>query len=209
MSDSSTGDTTYEIKVADGGYIDGLTVIEDDGTSADYAFRYENEAELEASRIAAAAAAESANAAKAAIEANEEARKTAEDERAAKEAQRQSGFSASKKACDEQTALAKSATDQARQSKAAADDAAARANAAAAAAKPYYIQQAEPERTKRVDGMLWVKVNESKKSVDALARWDAGKTGNAIFPGEQTVPGNKTVVDIPGAWTLFDDHRIA
>jgi len=141
MSDS-TGDATYEIKVADGGYIDGLTVTGDDGTSADYTFRYENEAELEASRIAA-------------------------------------------------------------------DEAAARANAAAAAAKPYYIQQAEPERTKRVDGMLWVKVNESKKSVDALARWDAGKTGNAIFPGEQTVPGNRTVVDIPGAWTLFDDHRIA
>ena len=203
MSDS-TGDATYEIKVADGGYIDGLTVTGDDGTSADYTFRYENEAELEASRIAAHAAAESANAAKAAIEANEKAREDAEETRAAKEAQRQSGFSASKKACDEQTALAKSATDQARQSKAAA-----RANAAAAAAKPYYIQQAEPERTKRVDGMLWVKVNESKKSVDALARWDAGKTGNAIFPGEQTVPGNRTVVDIPGAWTLFDDHRIA
>lgn len=203
MSDS-TGDTTYEIKVADGRYIDGLTVTEDDGTSTDYVFRYENEDELEASRAAADAAAGAANAAKAAVEANEEARKTAEKARAESEAQRQSSFSASKKACDEQTALAKSATDQARQSKTAADEAAARANAAAATAKPYYIQQAEPERTKRVDGMLWVKVNESKKSVDAFERWDAGKTGNAIFPGEQTVPGSKTVVDIPGAWATFN-----
>lgn len=196
MSDS-TGDTTYEIKVADGRYIDGLTATEDDGTSTDYVFRYENEAALEASRAAADAAAGSANAAKAAVEANEEAR-------AESEAQRQSSFSASKKACDEQTALAKSAADQARQSKAAADEAAARANAAAATAKPYYIQQAEPERTKRVDGMLWVKVNESRKSVDAFERWDAGKTGNAIFPGEQIVPGSKTMVDIPGAWATFN-----
>ena len=83
-----------------------------------------------------------------------------------------------------------------------ANSAAQAASAAAGNAKPYYFQAAEPARSKRVDGMLWLQTNESAKTAVAK-RWDAGLPGKAVFPGDSTMPGDSTVIDEIGAWTQF------
>ena len=71
------------------------------------------------------------------------------------------------------------------------------------ATKPYYMQAAEPARDKRVDGMLWLKTNESTKKIAAFNRWDANLPGKAVFPGTSTMPGTSTIIDEIGAWTTF------
>lgn len=85
----------------------------------------------------------------------------------------------------------------------AATAAAKQANAAASAAKPYYMQAAEPARDKCVDGMLWMQTNESAKRIAAFNRWDANLPGTAIFPGATTMPGTTTMPSDIGAWTQF------
>lgn len=120
MADENTGGTLTEVKVSEGEYIDGLTVTLKDGSVKDFPFKYENEAALETSRIKADAAAKAANEAKAAVEANEEQRKTRESE-----------FAKAKKAAEDQTVEAKKAAEAANKAKELADDATELANTAA------------------------------------------------------------------------------
>lgn len=93
--------------------------------------------------------------------------------------------------------------DAANRAASAANAAAKQANAAAGATKPYYMQAAEPSRDKRVDGMLWLKTNESTKKIAAFNRWDAGLPGTALWPGATTFPSDSTFPDGSGAWTPF------
>lgn len=93
--------------------------------------------------------------------------------------------------------------DAANRAASAANAAAKQANAAAAATKPYYMQAGEPVRDKRVDGMLWLKTNESTKKIAAFNRWDAGLPGTALWPGATTFPSDSTYPDEKGAWTAF------
>lgn len=93
--------------------------------------------------------------------------------------------------------------DAANRAASAANAAAKQANAAAGATKPYYMQAAEPSRDKRVDGMLWLKTNESTKKIAAFNRWDAGLPGTALWPGATTFPSDSTYPDEKGAWTPF------
>lgn len=93
--------------------------------------------------------------------------------------------------------------DAANRAASAANAAAKQANAAAAATKPYYMQAGEPARDKRVDGMLWLKTNESTKKIAAFNRWDAGLPGTALWPGATTFPSDSTFPDEKGAWTAF------
>ena len=134
MADENTGGTLTEVKVSEGDYIDGLTVTLKDGTSKDYPFKYENEEALETARIDADAAAKAANEAKAAVEANEEQRKTGEATRVSNEKTRESEFAKAKKAAEDQTAEAKKAAEAANKAKELADDATELANTAAGAA---------------------------------------------------------------------------
>ena len=93
--------------------------------------------------------------------------------------------------------------DAANKAASAANAAAKQANAAAAATKPYYMQPGEPARGKRVDGMLWLKTNESAKRIEAFNRWDANLPGTALWPGSTTFPSDTTYPDEKGAWTPF------
>lgn len=93
--------------------------------------------------------------------------------------------------------------DAANKAASAANAAAKQANAAASATKPYYMQAAEPARDKRVDGMLWMQVNEGTKKIAAFNRWDAGLPGTALWPGSATFPSDSTFPDDKGAWTPF------
>lgn len=93
--------------------------------------------------------------------------------------------------------------DAANKAASAATAAAKQANAAASATKPYYMQAAEPARDKRVDGMLWLKTNESTNKIAAFNRWDAGLPGTALWPGATTFPSSTTYPDQIGAWTPF------
>ena len=93
--------------------------------------------------------------------------------------------------------------DAANKAASAATAAAKQANAAAAATKPYYMQAAEPARDKRVDGMLWLKTNESTHKIASFNRWDAGLPGTALWPGATTFPSDTTFPDEKGAWTPF------
>ena len=93
--------------------------------------------------------------------------------------------------------------DAANRAASAATAAAKQANAAASATKPYYMQAAEPARDKRVDGMLWLKTNESTKKIAAFNRWDADLPGTALWPGATTFPSDSTYPDEKGAWTAF------
>ena len=131
MADENTGGTLTEVKVSEGEYIDGLTVTLKDGSVKDFPFKYENEAALETSRIKADAAAKAANKAKAAVEANEEQRKTGEATRVSNEETRESEFAEAKKAAEDQTAEAKKAAEAANKAKELADDATELANTAA------------------------------------------------------------------------------
>ena len=131
MADENTGGTLTEVKVSEGEYIDGLTVTLKDGSVKDFPFKYENEAALETSRIKADAAAKAANEAKAAVEANEEQRKTGEATRVSNEETRESEFAKAKKAAEDQTAEAKKAAEAANKAKELADDATELANTAA------------------------------------------------------------------------------
>ena len=131
MADENTGGGLTEVKVSQGEYIDGLTVTLKDGTSKDFPFKYENEAALETSRIEADAAAKAANEAKAAVEANEEQRKTGEATRVSNEKTRESEFAKAKKAAEDQAAEAKKAAEAANKAKELADDATELANTAA------------------------------------------------------------------------------
>lgn len=90
-----------------------------------------------------------------------------------------------------------------------ATSAANAANATTKYAKPYYMQQAEPARDQRVDGMLWIPTNEATHMVSTLKRWDANEVGNAIYPSNTTICGDTSVIDIEGAWTTFSLPRIA
>lgn len=134
MADENTGGTLTEVKVSEGEYIDGLTVTLKDGSVKDFPFKYENEAALETSRIKADAAAKAANEAKAAVEANEEQRKTGEATRVSNEETRESEFAKAKKAAEDQTAEAKKAAEAANKAKELADDATELANTAAGGA---------------------------------------------------------------------------
>lgn len=104
---------------------------------------------------------------------------------------------------DSSAASADANADAANRAASAATAAARQANAAAAATKPYYMQAAEPPRDKRVDGMLWLKTNESTKKIAAFNRWDAGLPGTALWPGATTFPSDSTFPDEKGAWTAF------
>lgn len=104
---------------------------------------------------------------------------------------------------DSSAASAGANADAANRAASAANAAAKQANAAAASTKPYFIQQNEPERSKRVDGMLWMQTNENTKRIAAFNRWDANLPGTAIFPGATTMPGTTTMPSDIGAWTQF------
>lgn len=93
--------------------------------------------------------------------------------------------------------------DAANRAATAATAAAKQANAAAGATKPYYMQAAEPSRDKRVDGMLWLKTNESTHKIASFNRWDADLPGTALWPGATTFPSDTTFPDEKGAWTPF------
>ena len=110
---------------------------------------------------------------------------------------------ASASKADSSAASADANADAANKAASAATAAAKQANAAAAATKPYYMQAAEPARDKRVDGMLWLKTNESTKKIAAFNRWDANLPGKAVFTGTSTMPGTSTIIDEIGAWTTF------
>lgn len=77
------------------------------------------------------------------------------------------------------------------------------AKSAAASTKPYFIQQSEPARDKRVDGGLWMQTNESTHKIAAFNRWDADLPGTALWPGATTFPSSTTYPDQIGAWTPF------
>ena len=124
MADENTGGTLTEVKVSEGEYIDGITVTLKDGSVKDFPLKYENEAALETSRIEADAAAKAANEAKAAVEANEEQRKTDEATRNSNESTRKEEFAKAKKAAEDQAAEAKKAAAAANTAKTLADDAA-------------------------------------------------------------------------------------
>lgn len=85
----------------------------------------------------------------------------------------------------------------------AANRADAAAKSAAASTKPYFIQQNEPPRSVRVDGMLWMQTNEGTHKIASFKRWDANLPGKAVFPGASTMPGTSTIIDEIGAWTTF------
>lgn len=104
---------------------------------------------------------------------------------------------------DSSAASADANADAANRAANAANAAAKQANAAASATKPYYMQASEPARDKRVDGMLWLKTNESTKKIASFNRWDANLPGKAIFPGTGTMPSESTIIDEIGAWTTF------
>lgn len=110
---------------------------------------------------------------------------------------------ASASKADSSAASADANADAANRAASAANAAAKQANAAASATKPYYMQPGEPSRDKRVDGMLWLKTNESTKKIAAFNRWDAGLPGTALWPGATTFPSDSTYPDEKGAWTPF------
>ena len=110
---------------------------------------------------------------------------------------------ASASKADSSAASANANADAANKAASAATAAAKQANAAAAATKPYYMQASEPARDKRVDGMLWMKTNESTKKIAAFNRWDANLPGTALWPGATTFPSDTTFPDEKGAWTAF------
>lgn len=83
------------------------------------------------------------------------------------------------------------------------------ANATTKYAKPYFMQQSEPAREQRVDGMLWIPTNEATHMVSTLKRWDVNEVGNAIYPSNTTICGDTSVIDIEGVWTTFSLPRIA
>ena len=85
----------------------------------------------------------------------------------------------------------------------AANRADAAAKSAAASTKPYFIQQSEPPRSVRVDGMLWVQTNEGTHKIAAFNRWDADLPGTALWPGATTFPSDSTFPNEKGAWTPF------
>ena len=91
--------------------------------------------------------------------------------------------------------------DAANRAASAASGAAQQAAAAAAKARPYFFQAAEPARSQRADGMLWLQTNESARTAVAR-RWDAGLPGTALWPGASTFPGS-VYPDQMGAWTTF------
>lgn len=110
---------------------------------------------------------------------------------------------ASASKADSSAASADANADAANKAANAANAAAKQANAAAASTKPYFIQQSEPPRSKRVDGMLWVQTNEGTHKIASFQRWDANLPGKAVFPGASTMPGTSTIIDEIGAWTTF------
>lgn len=110
---------------------------------------------------------------------------------------------ASASKADSSAASADANADAANRAASAATAAAKQANAAAATTKPYYMQAGEPARDKCVDGMLWLKTNESTKKIAAFNRWDAGLPGTALWPGATTFQSDSTYPDEKGAWTPF------
>lgn len=110
---------------------------------------------------------------------------------------------ASASKADSSAASADANADAANKAASAATAAAKQANAAASATKPYHMQAAEPPRDKRVDGMLWLKTNESTKKIASFNRWDANLPGTALWPGATTYPSSSTYPDEKGAWTAF------
>lgn len=110
---------------------------------------------------------------------------------------------ASASKADSSAASADANADAANIAASAATAAAKQANAAAATTKPYYMQAAEPPRDKRVDGMLWMRTNESTHKIAAFNRWDADLPGTALWPGATTFPSDSTYPDEKGAWTAF------
>ena len=105
-------------------------------------------------------------------------------------------IAAAKKSANEATNASNAAAD-------AANRADAAAKSAAASTKPYFIQQNEPPRDKRVDGMLWMQTNESTHKITSFNRWDANAPGTALWPGATTYPSSSTYPDQIGAWTPF------
>ncbi len=90
-------------------------------------------------------------------------------------------------AASTQAAAAKSATQQ--------------AQAAAKLAKPYHIQDAEPPRSERVQGAMWVQTEGSR--VKSVNKWDMGLPGSALFPSASTYPGAKSHPAQAGDWRRY------
>lgn len=187
------------------GYVDRFI---DSSGNAIYIEPQTYHAAVEAANAAAASAnagAKSANsAAKVASDNASEAAKIATNFNAA-EAARVANDIKRREATDAANAAATAASKAAQSATSAANA----ANATTKYAKPYFMQQYEPARSQRVDGMLWIPTNETNRMVGTLKRWDAGKTGNAIYPSNTTICGDTSVIDIEGEWTTFSLPRIA
>ena len=151
-------------------------------------------AAADAANVAAASAELATTAANDAVATANESAATADAATAKAETAAAAANSASQSA-EANAAAANSAAD-------AASKAAQQATAAAANAKPYCIQASEPPRDERVNGMLWLHTDETSKTAVAK-RWDADDPGKAVFPGEGTMPGDSTIIDLIGAWTAF------
>ena len=84
---------------------------------------------------------------------------------------------------------------------AAAKSAAQQAQAAARLAKPYHIQDAEPPRSERVQGAMWVQTEGSK--VKSINKWDSSLPGQGLYPGADTYPGPESCPGQPGDWHRY------
>ena len=84
---------------------------------------------------------------------------------------------------------------------AAAKSAAQQAQAAARLAKPYHIQDAEPPRSERVQGAMWVQTEEDK--VKSVNKWDEAMPGLGLYPGADTYPGAESCPGQAGDWHRY------
>ena len=166
----------------------------DDAAASATEFALKANAAADAANVAAASAELATTAANDAVATANESAATADAATAKAETAATAANSASQSA-EANAAAANSAAD-------AASKAAQQATAAAANAKPYCIQASEPPRDERVNGMLWLHTDETSKTAVAK-RWDADDPGKAVFPGEGTMPGDSTIIDLIGAWTAF------
>lgn len=61
----------------------------------------------------------------------------------------------------------------------------------------------EEEPPTKIDGMLWIKTDESVGTIVAFERWDAASAGAGLFPSEATWPSEDTWPEDQGDWKSF------
>ena len=55
----------------------------------------------------------------------------------------------------------------------------------------------------KVDGSIWLESDETSQTIKAIKRWDARKSGKALWPADDLYPEDDVYPEDTGEWTEF------